>query len=558
MQPQPDRLRLRFDLAIAAGVALIFGFYPLRSYDLWWHLASGREIWRLRQIPAVDPFSFASNRTEWLDHGWLFQVIAYPIHQLGGPVLLQLLQFLLVFAAVFLGARQLSRDGVSPYAAAFVLTLAFWLARPRLTLRPEVVTLLFLAILLTVLRQQERERRWPIEEVAILALAWINLHPGVMLGALVLGVWSAILLIQRLRSASTPRRALIVPVMMVASFAVPLIANPYTFDGVLFPFRLNEAVRSGLFINPEWLPATLGRLPLLYLTAGLLLMLFAWALRERRDDLSSQIRRGTILLLLAFFAFRYQRNVGVFAVSLPLLVGPELGRLTSGWSERRLRWLGAAAGFAALFSVLAVPPAVGVNRREIPIDAAEWIAKAGVRGRMFNQTRFGGYLIWRLYPQHKVLIDGRNEVYTNLLPRLMPALGDQRKWLAFLRDEQIEWAVVGFDNAPERVKLMAPDRSLKEVTRPFVYNHFPPSQWALVYWDDVAMILVRRGSANQHLEHLAPKYLWPERAEFLVEQVRSGVLPAGAVAAELEQASRLRPNVQRNYALAEALRNALR
>jgi hypothetical protein len=39
------------------------------------------------------------------------------------------------------------------------------------------------------------------------------------------------------------------------------------------------------------------------------------------------------------------------------------------------------------------------------------LAGSGDVGKMYNLYQWGGYLIWRLYPDHKVFIDGRADVY---------------------------------------------------------------------------------------------------------------------------------------------------
>ena len=44
---------------------------------------------------------------------------------------------------------------------------------------------------------------------------------------------------------------------------------------------------------------------------------------------------------------------------------------------------------------------------EYPVDAAAFLKKNRISGNMFNPYAWGGYLIWALYPDHKVFIDGR-------------------------------------------------------------------------------------------------------------------------------------------------------
>jgi hypothetical protein len=47
----------------------------------------------------------------------------------------------------------------------------------------------------------------------------------------------------------------------------------------------------------------------------------------------------------------------------------------------------------------------------LPLNATEFILKAGITGHMFNTYHYGGYLIHRLYPSQRVFIDGRADLF---------------------------------------------------------------------------------------------------------------------------------------------------
>jgi hypothetical protein len=46
-----------------------------------------------------------------------------------------------------------------------------------------------------------------------------------------------------------------------------------------------------------------------------------------------------------------------------------------------------------------------------PKAAVDWIENNHPVGPIFNSYGWGGYLIWRLYPEYPVYIDGRADVY---------------------------------------------------------------------------------------------------------------------------------------------------
>src|SRR5690349_6130274 len=70
---------------VALFVALaLAALGPVRNYDFFWHLATGRWIVEHRALPLADPFSIASDRHPWIHGEWLFEVIAYASHAMVG------------------------------------------------------------------------------------------------------------------------------------------------------------------------------------------------------------------------------------------------------------------------------------------------------------------------------------------------------------------------------------------------------------------------------------------------------------------------------------------
>jgi hypothetical protein len=72
------------------------------------------------------------------------------------------------------------------------------------------------------------------------------------------------------------------------------------------------------------------------------------------------------------------------------------------------------AGMVAYRAVPNLRPAAEATaiRAVLPVEAADALQRTGRPLRVFNYYDFGGYLLWRLYPDGgRVFIDGRVEVY---------------------------------------------------------------------------------------------------------------------------------------------------
>src|SRR5207244_471776 len=113
------------------------------------------------------------------NHEWLWQAFIYPLHRAGGMPLVTAGGALVVLGAVVLAYRLM----VGAVATRFLLLLlAIPLASLVWALRPQILTLLGLAVLAWMLA---RER---FAALPVLFVAWSNAHGGVALGGALLVV----------------------------------------------------------------------------------------------------------------------------------------------------------------------------------------------------------------------------------------------------------------------------------------------------------------------------------------------------------------------------------
>ncbi|HKO54361.1 MAG TPA: hypothetical protein VJ276_00705, partial [Thermoanaerobaculia bacterium] len=87
----PVALALLFTLA-AVG--------PIRNYDFFWHLATGRWIAEHRALPETDPFAVASEQRPWINGEWAFEVLLYGVYEVVGLTGLSIVRALLA-AGIF-------------------------------------------------------------------------------------------------------------------------------------------------------------------------------------------------------------------------------------------------------------------------------------------------------------------------------------------------------------------------------------------------------------------------------------------------------------------------
>src|SRR5262249_45943478 len=122
---------------------------PLADEDLWWHLANGRFMALHHTLLSADVFSHTLTGAAWLHVEWLGQLLLYGAYDVGGwPLLFYgklVLSFAAVAALVFVSQRAGARGGAVLLAVAW---WSFWLLRPRLFERIELVTLIGLPLVI--------------------------------------------------------------------------------------------------------------------------------------------------------------------------------------------------------------------------------------------------------------------------------------------------------------------------------------------------------------------------------------------------------------------------
>jgi len=490
-------------IAIAAMVAgAVLGTFEIANTSIGWHLASGRWILDHGSFLRADPFSFTSTGAPWVDHEWLFQIGVATVESVGGTTALGVLRALTVAALALLLLVISVRSGLSPAAALLLSMLCIAGARSRFFVRPELVTLLVVPAIvwLFLSRGRRRTQSWLIP-LAVLTVVGANAHGGVLVAPLLLAGILAAETAQMIFVRQWSRQTFSSGIAGITTAVLALLVNPYGWRLLAVPVRLAHLVDQPFIPNPEWLSPVFSQAPFLYLAIAAALVLLA--LRERRAD------RWILFVMAAVLALRHIRNVGLFFVLLPAVVAPALASwraLTVSGDDHdrpypRTNLLATVAAILLAVSIAAAPwPRFGFGFAEdyYPTGACSFLDAEGLPStRLYNDVRFGGYLIDRYFPPRQVFQDDRNEIHETLLREIWEIFetSDVAGWFALLARSDVDAALLRY-HPPIRVTNPDGD-DLGE--RGFSALWFPNRTWALVYWDDISMVLVRRETAPEEL-----------------------------------------------------------
>jgi len=178
-------------------------------------------------------------------------------------------------------------------------------------------------------------------------------------------------------------------------------------------------------------------------------------------------------------------------------------------------------------------PATGLAPDAFPVGAASFLGNHTLRGRLYNDFYFGGYLLYRLDAAHPVFIDGRmaNVYSADLLAQV--ARGDIQTLQRFIRQYGLGIAVCALDA-----------RATWFQSR---------TDWSLVYFDDTTFVAVR----NEGNEELVARHAYRHLRPALPVGDLAGSLddPAArtAAAAEVARARREAPHAALPSVLAAEL-----
>ena len=342
-----------------------------------------------------------------------------------------------------------------------------------------MLTLLLASIYIAILRRflQSGEGRvlWWLPPLMIL---WVNLHAGFALGLGLIGFFFVSVILDRQWKLLRP----LVLTGLACAVVVPL--NPSGFRLVLYPLQTLTSPSMAALID-EWSSPNFHQPTFLPLAAFLFATFATLALAPRRP------RAGELFLLLAtaFGALRSARHIPIFALIAAPIFAEHLSDLMKarGWDRGLTRETPRTSGSLVLSLLLLIAPLSlaafqfwrFLSRQEIyvsqrtPVAAVDFIQQQHLPGPIYNRYGWGGYLIFRLYPEYRVYVDGRADLYgDDFLFEMANTYDGRNGWREPL------------DRNGVRTALISPDVPLASLLR-------IDKDWLKVYEDKQAVIFTR-------------------------------------------------------------------
>jgi len=326
-------------------------------------------------------------------------------------------------------------------------------------------------------------------------LLWVNLHAGYALGIALMGLFLVgdaldvafgfpVLDSNNGLAPGARFRALTLAILLCVA-VVPL--NPYGTAMFGYPLETLRSRAMQSYIG-EWLSPNFHQHRYLPTLAMILATVVLAALSPRR----LRPREFLLLSVTTYAALRSVRHIPIYAlIAIPILSAMVLAFLrdrgaAKGLEEKQSPMTPAKAfvnavllaGFLLFLFVRVRYVTIRQpeqEAKELPAAAVSFIAAQHPPAPILNHYNWGGYFIWRLYPDYRVYIDGRADLYGD-------AFMDGLATTYYLRGDS--WRSP-FEKWGIRTVVLPPDAPLVAALR-------ASPDWETIYADSQAVVLTRK------------------------------------------------------------------
>jgi hypothetical protein len=501
-------------VAILLGLSCgVLGRLLLRDADIGWHIRNGEQMLVTHAIPHTDSFSSTMNGHSWYAWEWLYDLVFALIHHAFGLNGVVFSTAAIIAATFVLALHSGLRRGASLPVMLLLLILALGASAVHFLARPHVLSWLFTVIWFELLDSSEHQGNRRLVWLPLFMVLWVNLHGGFVVGFLLLGIYlagDAIEYFTRQETGeATAKRILWLSAVAAVTFAASFV-NPYGYHlhAHIYHYLSDRFLMNQIseFLAPDFHGGAQQCFVVLLILA---VLTFASARQAIR------ISEVLVVICAAYLGCYATRNLPIAGLLIALVVAPILSGFIAcaGKSSTMTLWLKAlfdrldsfgsrmrnlelgqrghlwmvgvfVLGLWACFNHGRVGSTqlfdAHFDGKRFPVEATNYISERRIREPIFSLDYWGGYLIYRTYPQSRVVLDDRHDLYgAQFFKEYLKVVLIQPGWEKVLDRLGVDWV------------LLPDSSSLANMLR-------LTSQWTIMHEDGTAVLFERVPNSQEN------------------------------------------------------------
>ncbi len=466
VEKQSEKVNNIFYLSLIFAFSFILANIKIRDPDAFIHIKLGEYAIQNLTIPDRDPFVYTYTGSQYNNSAWLSQIIYYLIYKhtgIHGLIIFNATLVGITYTILFIVSRLM---GLSRFLGIIFLLTVSYASKERFILRPHIFSLLFLSITVYLTSINLSKRRYFL--FFLLFLLWANLHAGFIYGIIMLTCSAADGIIKKSLK----------PLFNLLSAIGGSAITPVPFAGYRFSTGLVKLKSTAEVL--EW--RSLIESHYIFLTVIVIVSILLTLVNWRKNT----IKDWLVLCIFApagFWAFRNTYELLIVITPSAISGLYEFLKVFKFAEKFKTKPLIEAAPLI-LVSIFLFDFKLGdyyslighgIDPRKYPSGAINYFKKINIKGNIFNSFNFGGALAFELYPERMIFIDGLSSgIAQEFLEEYVEATEDGEKFEKLAEEYNIGIIIVESDRGYIKRGI------------------FNPEKWKMVYWDDSAMILLRK------------------------------------------------------------------
>ncbi len=435
--------------------AMIFKLFNqlYADYDLWWHIFMGNEFITKGSLQKFDIYSFTAFGQPYINHEWLSEITMAGAYLTGKDTGLIVWRWSIVLLILCLAWRLIKFRAQHHLSRISIFMCIGIVLAPGISFRVHLFSYLLLLILLALIYSSRIKDSMPsVMVVSLLFALWANLHGAFVLGLVVWFVYGAEHVYRHRANLHWLRMflTLLLPVFVT-------LANP--FGPKLWTFIYHELSNplSQKYIT-EWQRFSFSprEMPFLFVMAITWAALFC-SKREKNTAETiilivasamglMSVRHTPLFVILTLPSLAYHMDGAFFRLLKKGGNGKPISNISTAWSSILLICL------SITFVAMGLPDKwkIHMGKDPLPVQTVAFLEKNHVKGNLWVPLHYGGYVLFHLYPDIKVSIDGRwAAVYPRQIMKdnmIFSYQATNGKWKQLLEKYGADLALVETDN----------------------------------------------------------------------------------------------------------------